>query len=473
MHFSNLLLPLLTLSVAAPAASAARVNVAHGGAARRAPAHRQADYEKIRREGTVAMEAREGYTPKQERSNVAARNKGKRLVRKKKRGSSCQVHHNATSIASSSTAAATESVTSSIGNEQNWANATGIATGTVTSTAGSSTESVTSTSSSAPASTPSSSSTWSLVETWAGNTFFDHVNFWEWNDPTHGTVDFQGASDAWNSGLISINDKGHAIMAVDTTQQVQGGRKAIRVHGNRVFTGGLVIMDAFHMPTGCGTWPAWWQNGPNWPNGGEIDILEGVNAFSQNQVSLHTGPGCTIPQNSNYNQLATLTTGGYDSYDCSSAHTSNQGCGARDEKTDNSYGVGFNNIKGGVYAMRWSKVGITVWWFPRSNIPADITNDAPEPSGWGTPVAHFASDSCDPYQFFYDHYNIFDTTFCGDWAGADAVWNYAGYAGQDQSCAAITGYSTCSDYVLNQGSAFTEAYWEVASVKYFNSTTEV
>lgn len=49
----------------------------------------------------------------------------------------------------------------------------------------------------------------------------------------------------------------------------------------------------------------------------------------------------------------------------------------------------------------------------------------------------------------------------GDWAGADGVWNYAGYAGQDQSCAAITGYSTCSDYVLNKGSAFTEAFWEV------------
>jgi hypothetical protein len=112
----------------------------------------------------------------------------------------------------------------------------------------------------------------------------------------------------------------------------------------------MVLMDAYHMPTGCGTWPAWWQNGPNWPYGGEIDILEGVNAFEQNQVSLHTGPGCTMPTNLNSNQLATMTTGNYNSYDCSSANTANQGCGARDEVDTTSYGTGFNNNKGGVYA---------------------------------------------------------------------------------------------------------------------------
>lgn len=252
---------------------------------------------------------------------------------------------------------------------------------------------------------------------------------------------------------------------------------------SRSFTGGLVLMDAVHMPTGCGTWPAWWQNGPNWPYGGEIDILEGVNAFTENQVSLHTGSGCTMPSNQNDLQLGTLTTGSFNSYDCASYDTSNQGCGVRDQTNDNSYGASFNNVGGGVYASEcdvhakrgiqwtrvltaivvlWGKVGIKVWWFPRSSIPADITNDVPDPSTWGTPVADFPSTSCSPYTFFYDHFNIFDTTLCGDWAGADGVWNYAGYAGQDQSCAAMTGYSTCSDYVLNSGSSFANAYWEVS-----------
>jgi len=172
-------------------------------------------------------------------------------------------------------------------------------------------------------------------------------------------VDFQSASDAWNNGLVSIDSNGHAIMKVDTTQHVSGGRKAIRIHGNLVWTGGMVLMDAHHMPTGCGTWPAWWQNGPNWPAGGEIDILEGINGFTQNQVSLHTNPGCNMPWDMNNNQLSTLTTGGYNSYDCSSTDTSNQGCGSRDQTNDNSYGSGFNNVDGGVYASQCD-VGIPI-----------------------------------------------------------------------------------------------------------------
>jgi hypothetical protein len=44
-------------------------------------------------------------------------------------------------------------------------------------------------------------------------------------------------------------------MKVDTTEQVSNGRKSVRIHGNLIYTGGLVIMDALHMPTGCGTWP--------------------------------------------------------------------------------------------------------------------------------------------------------------------------------------------------------------------------
>jgi hypothetical protein len=258
-------------------------------------------------------------------------------------------------------------------------------------------------------------------------------------------------------------------MRVETTERVDRGRMSVRIHNNRVWTGGMVIMDAVHMPVGCGTWPAWWQNGPNWPEGGEIDILEGVNAFTKNQVSLHTGRGCTMPQDLENNQLGDMTRGNFDSFDCSSANTGNQGCGVHDPSTQ-SYGAGFNEIGGGVYVLAWQKSGITAWFHPRYNIPADITNGNPNPENWGTPVAHFPSVSCSPYQFFYDHFNIFDTTLCGDWAGADAVWHQSGYAGQEQSCAAITGYNSCIDYVRNNGHAFHNAYWEVNYVKYFNST---
>ncbi|KLT39292.1 hypothetical protein CC85DRAFT_251404 [Cutaneotrichosporon oleaginosum] len=326
-------------------------------------------------------------------------------------------------------------------------------------------------SSDTPAPAPTPSSKWQHVDTIQGSNFFDsqYWNWWHWDDPTHGDVQYVDAGVAWDNGLVSINSAGRAIMRVETTERVDRGRMSVRIHANRVWTGGMVIMDAVHMPIGCGTWPAWWQNGPNWPEGGEIDILEGVNAFTKNQVSLHTGRGCTMPRDLENNQLGKMTTGNFDSFDCSSANTGNQGCGVHDQSTQ-SYGAGFNEIGGGVYVLAWQKSGITAWFHPRYNIPDDITNGNPNPDNWGTPVAHFPSTSCSPYQFFYDHFNIFDTTLCGDWAGADAVWHQSGYAGQESSCAAITGYNSCIDYVRNNGQAFNNAYWEVNYVKYFNST---
>ena len=77
------------------------------------------------------------------------------------------------------------------------------------------------------------------------------------------------------ANLVSINSDGNAVMKVETTPQVQNTRQSIRITTQFTFTGGLVIMDSVHMPTGCGTWPAFWTNGPNWPLNGEIDIVEG------------------------------------------------------------------------------------------------------------------------------------------------------------------------------------------------------
>lgn len=69
-------------------------------------------------------------------------------------------------------------------------------------------------------------------------------------------------------------------MSVETTPTVASVRKSVRITTQFTYTGGLVLMDAVHMPAGCGTWPAFWSNGPNWPAGGEIDIVEGSQRFS-------------------------------------------------------------------------------------------------------------------------------------------------------------------------------------------------
>jgi hypothetical protein len=140
------------------------------------------------------------------------------------------------------------------------------------------------------------------------------------------------------------------------------------------------------------------------------------------------------------------------------------------------------------YALKWDASGISVYFFPRNAIPADVVAGTPTPQTWGLPMGNFPSASCNPYEFFKDNSVIFDTTFCGDWAGSSFhlfprssvskdqivtllpdpsaspgnIWNDpSGYAGQSQSCAASTGYATCEEYVRNRGSAFTDAFWEV------------
>jgi len=105
------------------------------------------------------------------------------------------------------------------------------------------------------------------------------------------------------------------------------------------------------------------------------------------------------------------------------------------------------------------------FFFPRGSVPADISAGTPQPDSWGLAQARWPAASCAPFKFFNNHQAIFDTTLCGDWAGA--VWGVAGIPGQEQSCAQITGVSTCEAFVRANGSAMSEAYWEVQSVKIY------
>jgi len=320
----------------------------------------------------------------------------------------------------------------------------------------------------ASASSPSgtvASSPWQLKQAYQGNSFFDGWSFFTAADPTDGTVQYVDQSTAQSANLTSINSAGNAIMRVDTTPVVSGNRQSVRITTDYTYTGALVVLDSVHMPTGCGTWPAFWSNGPNWPAGGEIDIVEGVNTYTNNQATIHTNPGCTIPSsNSTALDISGTVVG---PTNCAAAETSNEGCGVR-SNSNTSYGAGFNQIGGGVYAMQWDDSGISVWFFPRSSIPSDITAGAPQPSGWGTPMANWPSTDCNPTTFFYQHSAIFDTTLCGQWAGD--VWSDTGAPGQSESCAQITGTSSCADYVQNNGAAFAEAYWEVKSVKIYQTS---
>ena len=213
----------------------------------------------------------------------------------------------------------------------------------------------------------------------SGSTFFSGWDFFTGGDPTNGIVEYVdqqtavrvvrpfptplgGSNDRprplfqQSSNLIQINAAGNAIMRVDTTPQVTGNRNSVRIQTQYAFTGGLVIMDSVHMPTGCGTWPAFWSNGQDWPTTGEIDIVEGVNNYTNNQATVHTGTGCDLPtSNSAALGISGSVVGGTN---CAALQTGNEGCGVRASQT-NSFGAAFNNAGGGVFASALSTMLFT------------------------------------------------------------------------------------------------------------------
>lgn len=204
---------------------------------------------------------------------------------------------------------------------------------------------------------------------------------------------------------------------------------SVRIFTTKTYNGGLFIADIQAMPYGCSVWPAYWSVGPDWPNtgtqpglsfsissekppSGEIDVIEGTNNVVNNQITLHTGPGCSLPTTPN-----SSVTGQLINTKCTSSSDSNSGCGFLDPNSD-SYGSNFDQGEGGVYAHLRNNESIAMWQFSRNSIPQDITDQQPDPSQWGPPVAFFPSTQCDINSHFSEHSLVLDITLCGDFANA-------------------------------------------------------
>lgn len=166
--------------------------------------------------------------------------------------------------------------------------------------------------------------------------------------------------------------------------------------------------------TGCATWPAFWTvAGQNWPAEGEIDIVEGVNTQTHNQMTLHTAPGCLLDRSAlPSNQRTKAFLGNVLATTCDAQIASNSGCGFTDPDPT-SLGPGVQNGGGAVYAMLWDSVGIRVWHFHRSNTPADLTAFAPNPSTWPIPSAFWSVTTCPVNEFFSAHQIVINTSLCG------------------------------------------------------------
>ena len=254
---------------------------------------------------------------------------------------------------------------------------------------------------------------YTLQDSYIGTTFFDNFNIFTDSDPTHGFVDYVSQDVASSNGLIGF-DQGTPKWGVDSTNVIANtsvGRQSVRLEGKTNYNHGLFVADIKHMPgAACGVWPAFWTLGDGtWPANGEVDIIEGVNLQSGNQYAAHTAPSCTM---SFLDQ-----SGPAYSYDCAVSTGGATGCSVLSGQA-NDYGTNFNTNGGGVYAMQWTSGFLKLWFFPREAIPASITSGTPNVCDFGTPTVNFDGASCDIDSHFANHRIIFDTTFCGDWAGS-------------------------------------------------------
>lgn len=309
------------------------------------------------------------------------------------------------------------------------------------------------------------SSLYQLQDDYQISTFDTFFDFFTDNDPTNGYVDYVDLQTAQSLGAFDIRANQVYIGVDNTTIPTNGqrGRKSVRLQSKKSYNHALVVLDLAHMPGGqCGTWPAFWtlSTSKSWPDGGEIDIIEGVNSRTSNSMTMHTNAGCTIPK------LATTmsSTSVVNTVNCdvqAAGQGENQGCNI-DNSDKTTYGTGFNNVGGGIYALEWTSDHVAIWFFARASIPVDIKAGQPNPGSadWSTPLAMFqGGDGCDIDQHFIDQQIIFDITFCGSWAGQ--VWS------TDSTCSALS--STCTNFVQNRPDAFDETYWLVNSLKVYQT----
>ncbi|CAG8621127.1 16890_t:CDS:2 [Acaulospora colombiana] len=105
------------------------------------------------------------------------------------------------------------------------------------------------------------------------------------------------------------------------------------------------------------------------------------------------------------------------------------------------------------------KLVVDAWFWSRSegNIPADVTTSGQtviNTDNWGTPMALFPNTQCDlSSKFGLNNQFIDNCGLGGDWAGG--VYSNSGCPG------------SCVDFVNNNPSAFTEAYWDIAAIRMY------
>mmetsp|Transcript_72316 Transcript_72316/g.223444 ORF Transcript_72316/g.223444 Transcript_72316/m.223444 type:complete len:525 (+) Transcript_72316:224-1798(+) len=297
---------------------------------------------------------------------------------------------------------------------------------------------------------------WTLSDAYVGTDFFSKWNFFTQADPTHGAVKYVDYQTALAEGLISATAD-RVYMAADKAAGLAGrGRHSVRIESAAIFNEGLFVVTLDHIPTGCGTWSAFWMFGEDaahhWPAWGEYDIIEGVHTANRMSTALHTTMGCDQSSvQADWNPGRSKPAD--NCYVAAQGQQSNQGCSQRGPP--NSFGPGFNNHGGGTFAAEWDPVGeqIRTWFWPAGGEPADLLQKRPRPDFWGAPFSQFTllRSAC-PSSHFKNMRLVFDITLCGD----------LGNPTFKEFCPVEASRMTCEDLVAAQ--PLPEAYWSVRTL---------
>jgi len=305
-------------------------------------------------------------------------------------------------------------------------------------------------------------------ETYMGKDFFSKWRFFVGSDPTRGDVHYLSEFEAIQAGLVNATAD-RVFMSADREHIADSrmGRKSVRLESRAAFNSGLFVITVDHIPTGCGTWPAFWMFGQDerhvWPTWGEYDIIEGVHRTRHVITTLHTTDGCdqtTVNAGEDFEGLWERGLGTA-ANNCSTAardQWEQQGCSQRGP--DGSMGEPFNAAGGGTFVGEWDPLAghFRTWFWRRGMEPADVVGSKPSPDGWGKPYSFF---SMDPYSCPRSHFRnmrlVFDLTFCGD----------LGNAFFHRDCGAIAQNMSCRDFVLAYPEHVKEAYWSIRDLRVF------
>jgi hypothetical protein len=279
------------------------------------------------------------------------------------------------------------------------------------------------------------------------------------NDPTNGYVNYG----PWNE-LIQVNSGKFIVNAGN----IKGGkRKMIRMYSRKAYNDGLFVIKADHIPEGNGVWPAFWLTSKDktWACGGEIDIIEGVNSIdpssSRNSSTLHTNDKSGVCKQDGVKGISHVNCSyrgnGKIDYSC--------GCGGHEEcpyggcgvklNSQSSFGQGFNNSGGGIYATELTTDGfITIWFFLKGTEPADLINGTPDPSSWPNSDNVIKFNQCKGN--FKNLEIVLNTDLCGTWAGTNFINGGA------------KGIQACQEYIDKQD--LSKAYWSIDYIKVFQKS---